>query len=85
MICTDKPPLPTIGKNEEDALLEIERIQTGGGLRRIRPFYWRRASMQKLAAHGLVEPMPGYDHYKTPGMRITEAGRARVKEIADAL
>ncbi len=54
-----------------DALKEVS------GYAAARPFWWRQASMTKLAELGLVEAWhPGGKVTKRPAHRITEAGRA---------
>lgn len=71
--------LPRIGARELAALAEIAQWQTGGGLRRTRPYYWRPASMRKLQAHGLVELSP-YGTDAAPAWHITDAGRSRAPQ-----
>lgn len=61
-----------------DALKDIAVWQsTGNGFlcRSPRPrFQWRRKSMQKLAALGLVERQPHFGSEKFPSWEITDAG-----------
>jgi hypothetical protein len=72
--------LPRIGPNELDALGEIVRWQSQG-LGRTRPFvWWRKASMLKLAVHGLVTRHPANTEARR-GWLVTQAGIDRYRSL----
>lgn len=79
----DQTTPASIGARELSALCEIARCQSGGGLKRIQPFFKRKASMQKLATYGLVEPFEGYGTEAQPAWKITDEGRRRVPHASE--
>lgn len=72
-----------MNKRLQEALDEIAGHQFSGGLSRIRPYYFRTASMRSLAEMGLVERMAGYGSDSQPAWRITDAGRAAATRPVD--
>lgn len=62
---------PAVTTTMRDALAELKRHEENGN-----PYWWRRASMLKLAALGLVEPWhPLGKGTKSTAYRTTQAGR----------
>jgi hypothetical protein len=60
--------LPKLGKREFEALVECVDMTSRGYL-----YFWREASMKKLAAHGFVELRP--NEHAARSWVPTEAGR----------
>lgn len=77
---TSSTPLRMTSR-EFDALRDIVNHQTGTAARRVSPFFRRQAAMRKLAAQGLVEPMPGYGTASMKAWRATDAGHQRIAKV----
>lgn len=73
-VSSDLPVLRTI---EWNALGEISRRQPSSNAAIAAPYYLRRAAMENLAAHGLVEHFPGLGTASRPAWLITEKGRQK--------
>lgn len=67
-----------LSKYEITALEELGRHESRG-LGRARAFYWRRASMSKLADKGLVQRDTRYGSDAQPAWKMTNAGRDFLK------
>lgn len=67
-----------LSKHELDALEELDRHQ-----HRVSPtpYWWRKASMAKLATRGLVKRDPAHGTPKSPAWVMTPAGTEYLKGL----
>lgn len=71
-----------MSRTERAALAEIAAWQAGGLSARMNAYWWKQASMKKLAARGFVEPIPGLGSPAGVAWRVTDAGRLAAKDLA---